>query len=357
MEYKIRANNQKEAVEVYKAIRQIQQGKHNIAVNADSRKDTVRIYKEAKRVCDSKKVKDEDYKLMRAIIDICKKYNYYTYGTLEDYNKLLNNADKMDLVDIATNISVHSDENDSRKIEQILKKELGYRGIVKDEKLIDDARIKKNITHASSHAENSKIKDFIVGNMEAYEWWNKHGGTGYWDDDLILEWPLDTKKRATEYFNEMKSALPNVKMHLAKKRGRYVIVFDSKFTDSKLKDFGMHNPATTNYHPEYSPSDFKQYVTNIIKLDLSTKTFTQYNHSKADAIRKLKTYVSQVIEDFKADIANPRVIRNEAVTWYNNNYTKILDTLLKTPSIIQHMDGTSLVKANNLLQQMQQSIK
>lgn len=236
MEYKIRANNQKEAVEVYKAIRQIQQGKHNIAVNADSRKDAVRIYKEAKRVCDSKKVKDEDYKLMRAIIDICKKYNYYTYGTLDDYNKLLNRADKMDLVDIATNIAVHSDENDSRKIEQILKKELGYRGIVKDEKLIDDARIKKNITHASSHAENSKIKDFIVGNMEAYEWWNKHGGTGYWDDDLILEWPFDTKKRATEYFNEMKSALPNVKMHLAKKRNRYVIVFDSKFTDSKLKD-------------------------------------------------------------------------------------------------------------------------
>ena len=134
MEYKIRANNQKEAVEVYKAIRQIQQGKHNIAVNADSMKDAVRIYKEAKRVCDS------------------------------------------------------------------------------------------------------KIKDFVVGNMEAYEWWNKHGGTGYWDDDLILEWPFDTKKRATEYFNEMKSALPNVKMHLAKKRNRYVIVFDSKFTDSKLKD-------------------------------------------------------------------------------------------------------------------------
>ena len=246
MEYKIRANNQKEAVEVYKAIRQIQQGKHNIAVNADSRKDAVRIYKEAKRVCDSKikdvrlekgdwftlrnsrylykvvnvsqeylvceiyymyydynkklslrnegrkprridnkdlklnavrfnsagealdwayrqakinstfsnilkkgssfksaesskqgklatdskKVKDEDYKLMRAIIDICKKYNYYTYGTLDDYNKLLNRADKMDLVDIATNISVHSDENDSRKIEQILKKELASRGIV-----------------------------------------------------------------------------------------------------------------------------------------------------------------------------------------------------------------------------------
>ena len=130
MEYKIRANNQKEAVEVYKAIRQIQQGKHNIAVNADSRKDAVRIYKEAKRVCDSKKVKDEDYKLMRAIIDICKKYNYYTYGTLDDYNKLLNRADKMDLVEIATNISVHSDENDSRKIEQILKKELASRGIV-----------------------------------------------------------------------------------------------------------------------------------------------------------------------------------------------------------------------------------
>ncbi len=129
MEYKIRANNQKEAVEVYKAIRQIQQGKHNIAVNADSRKDAVRIYKEAKRVCDSK-LKDEDYKLMRAIIDICKKYNYYTYGTLDDYNKLLNRADKMDLVDIATNISVHSDENDSRKIEQILKKELASRGIV-----------------------------------------------------------------------------------------------------------------------------------------------------------------------------------------------------------------------------------
>lgn len=137
MQYKIRANNQKEAVEVYKAIRQIQQGKHNIAVNADSRKDAVRIYKEAKRVCDSKKVKDEDYKLMRAIIDICKKYNYYTYGTLDDYNKLLNRADKMDLVDIATNISVHSDENDSRKIEQILKKELGYRGITKDSKLKD----------------------------------------------------------------------------------------------------------------------------------------------------------------------------------------------------------------------------
>lgn len=273
MEYKIRANNQKEAVEVYKAIRQIQQGKHNIAVNADSRKDAVRIYKEAKRVCDS------------------------------------------------------------------------------------------------------KIKDFIVGNMEAYEWWNKYGGTGYWDDDLILEWPYDTKKRATEYFNEMKSALPNVKMHLAKKRNRYVIVFDSKFTDSKLKDkqkvatrnstvdsakvkdFGMHNPATTDYHPEYSSSDFKRYVTNIVKLDLSTKTFTTYNPSKANAIKKLETYVSQVIDDFKADITNPRVIRNEAVTWYNNNYTKILDTLLKTPSIIQHMDGTSLVKANNLLQQMQQSIK
>lgn len=58
MEYKIRANNQKEAVEVYKAIRQIQQGKHNIAVNADRRKDAVRIYKEAKRVCDSK-IKDK----------------------------------------------------------------------------------------------------------------------------------------------------------------------------------------------------------------------------------------------------------------------------------------------------------
>lgn len=61
MEYKIRANNQKEAVEVYKAIRQIQQGKHNIAVNADSRKDAVRIYKEAKRVCDSKRIFHDDF--------------------------------------------------------------------------------------------------------------------------------------------------------------------------------------------------------------------------------------------------------------------------------------------------------
>ena len=157
MEYKIRANNQKEAVEVYKAIRQIQQGNHNIAVNADSRKDAVRIYKEAKRVCDSKKVKDEDYKLMRAIIDICKKYNYYTYGTLEDYNKLLNNADKMDLVDIATNISVHSDENDSRKIEQILKKELASRGIVvKDSKLKD----KQNLVRGDWFV---RINDLVVG--------------------------------------------------------------------------------------------------------------------------------------------------------------------------------------------------
>lgn len=211
MEYKIKANNQKEAVEVYKAIRQIQQGKHNITVNADNVKDAVRIYKEAKRVSDSKKVKDayveiegdwdydaakaaeklglkfkytgkryngypeariegdkqkiltfmrkwydpdwqlsdiddskkvkdsiqtkdEDGKLMRAIIDICKKYNYYTSGTLDDYNKLLNRADKMRLDDIAINISAHSDETDYKKVYQILKKELGYRGIVKDRK-------------------------------------------------------------------------------------------------------------------------------------------------------------------------------------------------------------------------------
>lgn len=345
MEYKIRANNQKEAVEVYKVIRQIQQGKHNITVNADNRKDAVRIYKEAKRVDDSKKVKDAyveiegdwDYDAPKAAEKMGLKFKY----TGKRYN----------------GYPEARIEGDKQKILTFMRKWYDPDWQLSD---IDDSK---------------KVKDFIVGNMEAYEWWNKHGGTGYWDDDLILEWPLDTKKRATEYFNEMKSALPNVKMHLAKKRNRYVIVFDSKFTDSKLKDkqkvathnstldsakvkdFGMHNPATTNYHPEYSPSDFKQYVTNIIKLDLSTKTFTQYNHSKADAIRKLKTYVSQVIEDFKADIVNPRVIRNEAVTWYNNNYTKILDTLLKTPSIIQHIDGTSLVKANNLLQQMQQSIK
>ena len=114
MEYKIRANNQKEAVEVYKAIRQIQQGKYNIAVNADSRKDAVRIYKEAKRVCDSK---------------------------LKDKQK--------------------------------------------------------------------------------------------------------------------------------------VATYNSTVDSAKVKDFGMHNPATTNYHPEYSPSDFKRYVTNIIKLDLSTKTLNK----------------------------------------------------------------------------------
>lgn len=87
MEYKIRANNQKEAVEVYKAIRQIQQGKHNIAVNADSRKDAVRIYKEAKRVCDSKKkfhddfvseIKEGDY----VVVSDTSSVNYHNYSDL-----------------------------------------------------------------------------------------------------------------------------------------------------------------------------------------------------------------------------------------------------------------------------------
>lgn len=250
MEYKIRANNQKEAVEVYKAIRQIQQGKHNIAVNANSRKDAVRIYKEAKRVYDSKKVKD-------SYVEIEGDWDY-------DAAKA---AEKLGL-----------------KFKYTGKRYNGY----------PEARIE---------GDKQKILTFMR------KWYDP-------------DWQLSD-------------------------------IDDSK----KVKDFGMHNPATTNYNPEYSPVDFKRYVTNIVKLDLSTKTFTQYNPSKANAIKKLETYVSQVIDDFKADITNPRVIRNEAVTWYNNNYTKILDTLLKTPSIIQHMDGTSLVKANNLLQQMQQSIK
>ena len=178
MQYKIRANNQKEAVEVYKAIRQIQQGKHNIAVNADNRKDAVRIYKEAKRVC-----------------------------------------------------------------------------------------------------------------------------------------------------------------------------------DSKIKDFGMHNPANVVYNPEYSPNKFKEYVTNIIKLDLCTKNPTPYSKDKSNAIKKLTTYVNQIIDDFNADVKNKIVIRNDAVTWYNDNYTKTLITLINTHSITQHIDATSLSNVNKLVNRMRQSIK
>lgn len=87
MEYKIRANNQKEAVEVYKTIRQIQQGKHNIAVNADSRKDAVRIYKEAKRVCDSKKVKDLSAEGNTSTRKY--KYVYRAFKNKDEYDNLL----------------------------------------------------------------------------------------------------------------------------------------------------------------------------------------------------------------------------------------------------------------------------
>lgn len=51
---------------------------------------------------------------------------------------------------------------------------------------------------------------------------------------------------------------------------------------------GKHQSPSINYNPEYSPKDFKKYVSNIIKLDLCTKNATPYNTAKANAIKNLR---------------------------------------------------------------------
>lgn len=181
--------------------------------------------------------------------------------------------------------------------------------ILRDSKGQKTTIFAKNITDALSYIEDSKrVNDFVVGNSEAYEWWSKHGKrNGYWDRDLILEWPLDTKGPATKYFNEMKSALPNVKMHLAKKSGRYVIVFDSKVKDE------ASSATTINALIEDEKSAIEAYNVAISNLE---------NKLDAEAIQVL----INIRNDERRHIENLYSILNDNITEKNLEDNKMKDT-------------------------------
>lgn len=121
-------------------------------------------------------------------------------------------------------------------------------------------------------------------------------------------------------------------------------------------DMGQHVPgvivpAHQTYNPEYSIQQFKSYISNVIR-DLYGN---EYNGDKVRAISKLDAYVSQVIDDFKADIKNSNLDKRKTVQYY----TQYIDALYKELADvknIQNIDGQSLKKIDDIHAKMVRSI-
>lgn len=126
--------------------------------------------------------------------------------------------------------------------------------------------------------------------------------------------------------------------------------------DGRTVDMGQHVPGTTvpahqTYNPEYSIQQFKSYINNVIR-DLYGN---EYNSQKVRAISKLNAYVSQVIDDFKADIKNSNLDKRKTVQYY----TQYVDALYKeitNVTNIQNIDGQSLKKIDDIHTEMVHSI-
>lgn len=126
--------------------------------------------------------------------------------------------------------------------------------------------------------------------------------------------------------------------------------------DSNTIDMGQHVPgvivpAHQTYNPEYSIQQFKSYISNVIR-DLYGN---EYNGEKVRAISKLNAYVSQVIDDFKADIKNSNLDKRKTVQYYTQ-YVDALYKELADVTNIQNIDGQSLKKIDDIHAEMIRSI-
>lgn len=134
------------------------------------------------------------------------------------------------------------------------------------------------------------------------------------------------------------------------------IVNAMSFIDSKIVDMGQHVPgaivpAHQIYNPEYSIQQFKSYIGNVIR-DLYGN---EYNREKVRAISKLDTYVSQIIDDFKADIKNSNLDKRKTVQYYIQ-YVNALHKELVDVKNVQNIDGQSLKKIDDIHAKMARSI-
>lgn len=125
---------------------------------------------------------------------------------------------------------------------------------------------------------------------------------------------------------------------------------------SKIRDMGQHVPgaivpAHQVYNPEYSIQQFKSYIGNVIR-DLYGN---EYNKEKVRAISKLDTYVSQIIDDFKADIKNSNLDKRKTVQYYIQ-YVNALHKELVDVKNVQNIDKQSLKKINDIHAKMVHSI-
>lgn len=134
------------------------------------------------------------------------------------------------------------------------------------------------------------------------------------------------------------------------------IVNAMSFVDSKMRDMGQHVPgaivpAHQIYNPEYSIKQFKSYIGNVIR-DLYGN---EYNKERVRAISKLDTYVSQIIDDFKADIKNSNLDKKKTVQYYIQ-YVDALYKEITDVKNIQNIDGQSLNKIDDIYAKMDRSI-
>lgn len=125
---------------------------------------------------------------------------------------------------------------------------------------------------------------------------------------------------------------------------------------SKIRDMGQHAPgaivpAHQIYNPEYSIQQFKSYIGNVIR-DLYGN---EYNKEKVRAISKLDTYVSQIIDDFKADIKNSNLDKRKTVQYYIQ-YVNALHKELVDVKNVQNIDKQSLKKIDDIHTKMIRSI-
>jgi hypothetical protein len=124
----------------------------------------------------------------------------------------------------------------------------------------------------------------------------------------------------------------------------------------KLVDMGQHAPAAIvpahqTYNPEYSIQQFKSYIHNVIKYLYGN----EYNTQTVRAISKLDAYVSQVIDDFKADIKNSNLDKRKTVQYYIQ-YVDALYKEITDVKNIQNIDGQSLKKIDDIHAEMARSI-
>ena len=279
--------------------------------------------KNGKKLMDSKckdsKVKDDKAK---ETYDLCRKYQFYTQGTMNEYNHLLNNANNMGLDDIARDILNHSNTDTLKKLNiysvrnmmDFISKNTSIKDSLKTYKVnnkIIKAKDEFDAIRKYKKMKDSKCKDALYNNKEVIKNFEKLAMKG---EQIRAE----LKKKGI--INQISRKLLPDEQKIVDEWNKYVAIINNELKNNGHKDIWLERiteaPSLISlknlkYHLGIKDSKYKdEYVYRYVRTSKIPNSANFEGHcaklgvkvEKGNYVTTLygdKDRVERVIFDFK----------------------------------------------------------